>query len=432
MPVPSVEMKRGFYSPNFIVPKKGGGLSNRPEGRLFSCLDPSKTQAVPAVCLRRLGLLVQGPPLRHIHVAPRLYKGHGGCPCPSQGTRLGLRVNWEKSKLSPAQSISFLGVELDSVTMTAQVPGAHGILSHGHATGPDAYETGFIPESQDGHGVKMLPRQAGVLYATGMQPQGSGQALGCIGNQLPGVADSASGLEEVPTFSSGQACVDPYRQQSDCGHRLRQVSACHSHYRRTQSGGRFSLTTSLALRQVEAPPSDGRFDQAQNLVLRACALIINPGASSPLAICLWFFRPYSKICLSPFSQSISCPLYEDGPPDCAHCCQESGRSSSPLHQRFVPGIWAGRLSHCPETPAWIRAQVRALRIYIERTQDFRRSEQLFVCFGGQQKGKAVQAKDLPLSFGCNPYGLLGQRLTLPAGSESPLNQGSHCLSSFGK
>ncbi|KAI2655651.1 hypothetical protein H4Q32_024245 [Labeo rohita] len=33
--------------------------------------------------------------------------------------------------------------------------------------------------------------------------------------------------------------------------------------------------------------------------------------------------------------------------------------------------------------------VRALRIYAERIQAFRRSEQLFVCSGGQQKGKAV-------------------------------------------
>ncbi|KAL0187587.1 hypothetical protein M9458_014686, partial [Cirrhinus mrigala] len=33
--------------------------------------------------------------------------------------------------------------------------------------------------------------------------------------------------------------------------------------------------------------------------------------------------------------------------------------------------------------------VHALRIYIERTQHFRRSEQLFVCYGGQQKGNAV-------------------------------------------
>ncbi len=37
---------------------------------------------------------------------------------------LGLRVNWEKSKLSPVQRISFLGVELDSVSMTARLMNA--------------------------------------------------------------------------------------------------------------------------------------------------------------------------------------------------------------------------------------------------------------------------------------------------------------------
>ncbi|KAL0162349.1 hypothetical protein M9458_041745, partial [Cirrhinus mrigala] len=38
--------------------------------------------------------------------------------------------------------------------------------------------------------------------------------------------------------------------------------------------------------------------------------------------------------------------------------------------------------------------VRALRIYLERTQSFRQSEQLFVCFGGQRKGKAVSKQRL--------------------------------------
>ncbi len=38
--------------------------------------------------------------------------------------------------------------------------------------------------------------------------------------------------------------------------------------------------------------------------------------------------------------------------------------------------------------------VRALRIYVERTRSFRSSEQLFVCFGGQQKGKAVSKQRL--------------------------------------
>ncbi|KAI2645082.1 ORF V: Enzymatic polyprotein [Labeo rohita] len=38
--------------------------------------------------------------------------------------------------------------------------------------------------------------------------------------------------------------------------------------------------------------------------------------------------------------------------------------------------------------------VRALRLYMDRTQSFRTSDQLFVCFGGQQKGKAVSKQRL--------------------------------------
>ncbi|KAI2643911.1 hypothetical protein H4Q32_026197 [Labeo rohita] len=38
--------------------------------------------------------------------------------------------------------------------------------------------------------------------------------------------------------------------------------------------------------------------------------------------------------------------------------------------------------------------VRALRIYVDRTQHFRCTEQFFVCFGGQQKGNAVSKQRL--------------------------------------
>ncbi len=38
--------------------------------------------------------------------------------------------------------------------------------------------------------------------------------------------------------------------------------------------------------------------------------------------------------------------------------------------------------------------VRALRIYVDRTQSFRTSDQHFVCFGGQQKGRAVSKQRL--------------------------------------
>ncbi len=100
-PVPPAEMKSGFYSPYFIVPKKGGGLrtnlgparsepgpsqapvqdvdaethlsmhpsvrlvrSGRPEGRVLSCLDPPSTQTISLLCVRRASISVQGPPLR--------------------------------------------------------------------------------------------------------------------------------------------------------------------------------------------------------------------------------------------------------------------------------------------------------------------------------------------------------------------------------
>ncbi len=38
--------------------------------------------------------------------------------------------------------------------------------------------------------------------------------------------------------------------------------------------------------------------------------------------------------------------------------------------------------------------VRALRIFVDCTRSFRSSEQLFVCHGGQQKGKAVSKQRL--------------------------------------
>ncbi|KAL0149234.1 hypothetical protein M9458_055468, partial [Cirrhinus mrigala] len=91
-----------------------------------------------------------------------------------------------------------------------------------------------------------------------------------------------------------------------------------------------------------------------------------------------------------------------------------------LCRRSVPGIRARRFSRHPETPAQgyvpkvpttpfcdqvvnlqalpleeadpasaLLCPVRALRIYVDRTRHFRRTEQLFVCFGGQQKGNAV-------------------------------------------
>ncbi len=40
-------------------------------------------------------------------------------------SQLGLRVNWEKSKLSPVQRNSFLSMELDSVSVVAHLTNEH-------------------------------------------------------------------------------------------------------------------------------------------------------------------------------------------------------------------------------------------------------------------------------------------------------------------
>ncbi|XDV29205.1 hypothetical protein PO909_032351 [Leuciscus waleckii] len=82
----------------------------------------------------------------------------------------------------------------------------------------------------------------------------------------------------------------------------------------------------------------------------------------------------------------------------------------------MTGIWASQLLLNPETPAWISAQkvvnlqtlpsdeadpsltlmfpVRALCLYVDNMQSFRTSEQLFVCYGGHQKGNTVSKQRL--------------------------------------
>ncbi|KAL0193870.1 hypothetical protein M9458_012166, partial [Cirrhinus mrigala] len=218
--VPSAEMKKGFYSPYFIVPKKGGGLRpildlsvlNRALLKLpfkmltlkhiltcvrvqdwFVAIDLKDAYFHVSILPRHrpfLRFAFEGRAYQYkvlpfgLSLSPRVFTKVAEAalsPLRERGIRilnylddwlilahswdlvcahrdmvlnhlaqLGLRVNWEKSKLSPAQRISFLGVELDSVSIVhshgppktgSEAPRAHGILSRGHATG-----TGFILE----------------------------------------------------------------------------------------------------------------------------------------------------------------------------------------------------------------------------------------------------------------------------------------------
>ncbi len=110
-----------------------------------------------AGCVRGSDMAVQRPPIRALPVSPCLHEDRRGRPCPVTGSghqdpqlddwlilaqsweqlcdhrdlvlrhlsQLGLQVYLEKSKLSPVQRISFLGVELDSVSMTARLTDEH-------------------------------------------------------------------------------------------------------------------------------------------------------------------------------------------------------------------------------------------------------------------------------------------------------------------
>ncbi len=63
--------------------------------------------------------------------------------------------------------------------------------------------------------------------------------------------------------------------------------------------------------------------------------------------------------------------------------------------------------------------IRALRHYVDRTQSFRTSDQLFVCHGGRQERECrLQAEDGPLDSGCHHHGLSGTGCAFPVQVES--------------
>ncbi len=66
-------------------PAPGLVCSDRPKGCLLSCFDPSATQTVPTVCVRRSGMAVQGPPLRALPVSPCVHEGRRRRPYPVTG-----------------------------------------------------------------------------------------------------------------------------------------------------------------------------------------------------------------------------------------------------------------------------------------------------------------------------------------------------------
>ncbi|KAI2653956.1 Transmembrane protein 255B [Labeo rohita] len=222
-PVPPAEMKSGFYSPYFIVPKKSGGLRpildlralNRSLLRLpfkmlttkrmltcirpqdwFAAIDLKDTYFHVSILPRHrpfLRFAFEGRAYQYkvlpfgLSLSPRVFTKVAEAalfPLWQTGIRilnylddwlliahsrdllceqrdlvlrhlshLGLQVNREKSKLSPVQRISFLGVELDSV----KAPGAYGSRSRSNAARPASYETASALVTRSSPEMGMAP-----------------------------------------------------------------------------------------------------------------------------------------------------------------------------------------------------------------------------------------------------------------------------------
>ncbi len=215
-----------------VHPAPGLVCSDRPEGCLLSCFDPSTTQTVPMVCVRRSGMAVQGPPLRALPVSPCLHEGRRGRPCPvtgsgrqdpqlsrrlahsgpvprtvvrSQGSgatapqpvgasgqlgkeqsltcaenlfsRCGVRLGeYDGAPHGGARPISaelpeFLQRQDCGSTETfSEAPGAYGIHSRSHAARVASYETTSALVALPSPEVGMAPRYTSGEYHTGVSP----------------------------------------------------------------------------------------------------------------------------------------------------------------------------------------------------------------------------------------------------------------------
>ncbi len=253
-PVPPAEMRQGFYSPYFIVPKKGGGLRpildlrllNRAlhrfpfkmltHRRMIKCIQPRDWFA--AIDLKdayfHVSILPRHRPFLRfafegrawqyrvlpfgLSLSPRVFtKVVEGALAPLRevGVRilnylddwlilaqsreqlcdlvlrhlsqLGLRVNWEKSKLSPAHRIRVsphgrarpISAELPeflrrqdcgSTETVSEAPGAYGIRSCGHAARIASYETTSALVALPSPEVGMAPRCTSGEHHTGVSP----------------------------------------------------------------------------------------------------------------------------------------------------------------------------------------------------------------------------------------------------------------------
>ncbi len=392
-------------------PAPGLVFSDRPEGCLLSCFDPSATQTVPTVCVRRSGMAVQGPPLRALPVSPCVHEGRrrrpypvtgGGCQDPQLPRRLAYP--------SPIQRA--VGRSQGLGAPAPQPVGASCQLGREQAprTSVPAY---CCPNRCLQHGLWRYMQRAGSLGALDRAPT-------ALAHKLPRAVGSAFSLAAVPATAVGQARASPHGQH--CGglvyqpaggytitphvtarppspplesHAV-QVTACCSHPGAAQSCGRRALTTAHVPRRVATPSRDdpadlesirgssGRPVCLPRVLPLPAVLLPDRGPPRHRRTGTQLASGLTQVCVSPSEPTRTDTVQAQG-----------GRGAGPAGCALLAHPDLISRTHFPRDST-------SLAHSSDRTRSVRSSEQLFVCYGGQQTGKAVSKQRLAHWIACLP------------------------------
>ncbi len=387
---------------------------------------------------------------------------------------LGLRVNWEKSKLVPTQRISFLGMEFDSVNQTARLTQERAqsvlncfktfsgrtavplklfqrLLGHMAAAAVTvplgllhmrplqhwlygriprwAWKRGtyrvqitpacrktFRPWSDPsflraGVPLEQVSRHAVVFTdasSTGWGATYNGHAVSgvwtgpqlhwhinclellavrlalsrlrgrlqrkdvlvCTDNTATVAYINRQGGFALPSHVATRPPPPPLESEAS------EVPSCHPHPRSVQSGSRRAVPSSTS-RRVETPSPGGSADLG---TVRSC-----PGRP----VCISRNHPLPRVLLPNRGNARHGCTGTQLAPEPAQICVPPSEPTSTDTVQDQGGRGAGLVSGSILAQQDLVPGTHVLRQYTDRTQSFRTSEQLFVCYGGQQKGKAV-------------------------------------------
>ncbi|KAI2646479.1 Glucans biosynthesis protein G [Labeo rohita] len=295
---------------------------------------------------------------------------------------------------------------------------------------------------------QLLPSQAGVPCATGMQPRGSvgpsaAWAFNCLDllTMLWALKGFRSLLGKRVLVGADNTATVAYTDHQDEPAQT-QASVCHSLSGRQVSGG-------SALRRSGCFWS--RFGQAQvdllphqNPLIASGGLVRHLSASTSRSV----FSHHDLVEGRSVGHDLLRGVRKSGKPPSPlrqHLCLEFGPVNSHValgtRPEYVPMVTTTPFRDQVVTLQAIPYQeddpnltllcpVRVPRIYLERSQHFRRSGQLFFCYGAHQKGKAVSKQGSPTGLWIRSVRPTGQRLALPLGMRTQSTRGIAALAAL--